>query len=74
MNRGKQANNTCGYKGVQFINRSNKYGAQIKVGTQRVWLGSFETPELAAKAYNDAALKYFGEFAFQNNLPNFSPL
>jgi hypothetical protein len=31
-------------------------------------LGYFATEEEAAKVYNDAAIKYFGEFAWLNEL------
>lgn len=33
-------------------------------------LGRFKTQEQAAKAYNEAALKYHGEFALLNQIPN----
>lgn len=48
------------YKGVSKF--GNKYMAKIA----NRYLGLFETPELAAIAYNEAAKKYFGEFAYLN--------
>jgi hypothetical protein len=40
--------------------------ARICVNYKEIGLGFFSTPQEAAKAYNDAALKYFGEFAYLN--------
>lgn len=54
------------YKGV--IRSKKLFVAQIGVKGKNLRLGSFETIEEAAKAYNEAALKYFGEFARLNNI------
>jgi hypothetical protein len=70
-NCGIRSNNTSGYKGVTKATgrRKNKpWTAQIKVNYKRIHLGYFETKESAALAYNEAALKYFGEFAKLNEL------
>jgi hypothetical protein len=61
-------------KGV-YQTSSGKYAAAIGAGekkadgkSRRIYLGSFDTPELAANAYDDAALRYFGEHAATNLL------
>lgn len=55
--------NKSGFKGVHFHAASKLWASQIQVNTRKIWLGSFETPELAYKAYCEAAVKYHGEFA-----------
>ncbi len=46
--------------------RGNSYGVRIRVNDKEHWLGSFNNPKDAARAYNHAAIKYFGEFACLN--------
>jgi hypothetical protein len=65
MNRRKRKG-TSPYKGV--IKRGQKFEAHIKIPEKRLYLGIFVTQELAAQAYNRAAVKYFGEFANLNNI------
>lgn len=60
-NRGKTIKNTSGYKGVMAS--SGKWMAQIKVHRCVIRLGVFESPEDAARVYDEAARKYHGEFA-----------
>lgn len=52
------------YKGVYA--RRGHYCALIRTESRRIYLGSFLAPELAALAYDAAALRYFGEFAATN--------
>lgn len=61
-------NNTSGYKGVIFRKDTKKWQGQIMVNRKHKSLGSYKNKIDAAKAYNDAALKYFGEFARINIL------
>ena len=61
-------NNTTGFKGVQFNKIQNRYYAQITVNKKNIYLGSFIDPIDAAKAYNEAAIKYKGEFANLNKI------
>lgn len=53
--------NTTGIKGVST--KGNKFIASIYYNYRKKHLGMFETKELAAKAYADAADELFGEFA-----------
>jgi hypothetical protein len=68
QNRDKQINNTSGYKGVTWHKQCNKWLAQINHKGKHYSLGLFETKEAAAKAYNEAALTYFGEYARINHV------
>jgi hypothetical protein len=60
------AKNTSGYRGVSFCVRDKIWKAQIQVEEKGMRLGSFHNPIDAAKAYDVAALAYFGEFARLN--------
>jgi hypothetical protein len=66
MNRGMQANNTSGFKGVSKNYKNNKWTgkwvANICKNGQRRYLGLFPTAELAYAAYVKAATELHGEF------------
>lgn len=56
--------NPSGYKGVTWRDRIKKpWLSKIRVDGIRINLGSFATAEEAAKAYEEACLKYHGKFA-----------
>lgn len=59
----KQSNNTSGFKGVYKISRGQGWYAMITVDGNQIFLGNFDTPELAHTAYCQAARKYHGNFA-----------
>lgn len=63
INRGKNKNNTSGYKGVIWYEPTHKWIAQIMVNGKHICIGYFKTKELAHEAYCKAAKKYFGEYA-----------
>jgi hypothetical protein len=69
-NRNKRIDrrSTTGYKGVVKIKKNGYYRASIMNNKKRKHLGIFKTPESAALAYDEAAKKYYGEFA-RLNLP-----
>lgn len=64
QNCGKHSDNECGYKGV--AKNRKKFSAKIHVNGKKIHLGSFATPEEAARAYDARALQEFGEFAKTN--------
>lgn len=68
INKTKQKNNTSGYKGVCWHKNRQKWMAQISIRGIKKNLGYYFTKTQAAKAYNKAALKYYGEFAYLNEL------
>ena len=71
INRGAQKNNKSGYKGVSFISigkRKKRWRAVIGVKGRYIGIGNYKTKEEAALAYNEAAINYFGEFAYLNNI------
>jgi len=70
MNTGKGKNNTSGYKGVNWNCSHKAWIARIMTGNKHIFLGDYETPLDAARAYNVAAIKYHGEFARLNILPD----
>jgi len=65
-NKNPQKNNTSGYRGVHLRKDSGKWRAYIVVNRLRHHLGSFIKREDAITAYNNAALKYYGEYAKLN--------
>ena len=68
MNRGKQSNNTSGYKGVSWCRSINKWQSRIAVNKKIINLGSFSCPYMASLSYNEAAKKYHSSFAFKKLL------
>lgn len=62
-NRGKNSNNTSGFKGAHWNTATGRWKSAIRVDRKDVFLGYFDTPEEAHKAYCAAAAKYHGEFA-----------
>ena len=63
QNRGKQCNNTSGFKGVYWHKHSKKYRACIGVGRKQIALGYFLNPSDAHAAYCEAADLIYGEFS-----------
>lgn len=62
----KDTSSSSVYKGVFLIKRDNVYTAAIRYENNLIYLGRFKNEANAAKAYNEAAIKYFGEFARLN--------
>mgnify|MGYP003394577432 CR=1 FL=1 len=67
-NRKVPCNNHSGYLGVSWCRRDHRWRATIKCDGVFYSLGYFHSPEDAARAYNKAAMWYFGEFANLNEV------
>lgn len=65
-NRRKHKTTNTNFKGIGWVEESNKWYARITVNKKKVWLGYFDNETDAANAYNEAAKIYFGEFALLN--------
>ena len=62
-------NNTSGYRGVHFVTRDQKWLATLRIDGKQVCVGRFHTPLEAAQAYNEAAIRHYGQSARLNDLP-----
>lgn len=68
MNIRIQKNNTSKVTGVVFDKARNKWKAQIGVNYKNIVLGRFDTKEEAIHARQEAEKKYFGEFAYSEEV------
>lgn len=69
MNRPMPKNNTSGFKGVTWDKEKNKWEVRLQIKTperRNLFLGRFKDKHEAAKVYDQAALKHYGEFAHLN--------
>ena len=66
MNRGPARDGTSALKGVSWSSWFGLWAAQIMVGGRNHDLGRFEKEGDAARAYDEAARRMHGEFAYLN--------
>lgn len=62
----KKTDASSKYKGVYWHTRDLVWGAQIETSEKNLYLGSFNSEEEAARAYDTKARELFGEFAAPN--------
>ena len=67
--RRDKSKNSSPFRGVCFRKHRTRCSAQITVNGKSICLGSFDSEIDAAKAYDNAAKKYHGEFARLNFTP-----
>jgi hypothetical protein len=68
-NRNRRAKAGKQFKGIYYRGAEspkNPWRATITINRKSIYLGVFSTPEEAARAYDRAAVKYFGEFRLLN--------
>lgn len=61
------------FRGVGWYKRNSCWRAELVVMHKQFHLGYFQNEEEAAKAYDEAAIKHFGDFA-SLNFPTISPV
>ena len=62
-NRKAPINNTSGIKGVYFDKSRSKWVAELKANNKKIFIGRFNSIELAEIAINNARKQYHREFA-----------
>jgi len=66
MNARISKNNKSGYKGVSWCTAKSRWAVYIGKNSKGKFLGYYDDPRDAAVVYNNAASKYYGEFAVLN--------
>ena len=67
-NMNSNKNTRSVFKGIYWHKQNHKWCAHIKAEGKSIYLGTYDSETEAAKAYDKAAHKYFGEYA-NLNLP-----
>lgn len=60
--------NKYGYRGISYNTSKNRWKAKIRAQGKRYYSRDYKTKEEAARAYNQMALKWHGEFAILNEV------
>lgn len=68
MNKDKCKNNNSGFKGVKLTKATGKWQATVQVNYKSIYLGTFETAELASKAYDKSANGLHNDFYYKHSV------
>lgn len=69
-NRVSNKTSSSKYLGVSICRTRNKWKSQLMINKKHVFSKRFNTELEAAAAYNEQAIKFFGEFANLNQIPS----
>ena len=58
--------NTSGFKGITWIEKRNKWCTSVKIKNKSIYLGSFDTKEEAAKAYDIYVITAYNKGIIEN--------
>lgn len=67
-NQKNRVDSVSGFKGVTWVKSLKRWRAMIRINNVLRHLGVFTDKQEAAKAYNRAAVEYFGSFACLNKI------
>ena len=62
-NKTKRANTSSKYKGVHFNKKMLKWQANLRTNGKTYHIGCYNNEQDAARAYDEKAIEFFGEFA-----------
>ena len=65
-NRGPRPGLSSAFKGVRWHKKEKRWMVEITIDGKQKHIGCFVDEELAARAYDAAAVKYHGDFAWVN--------
>lgn len=68
FNKSSEKNSTSKFKGVHFHKKNRNWRAMITFNGNKKHIGCYSNEQEAATAYNEWAVKLFGEFANLNNI------
>ena len=68
MNKRLQKNNTSGYPGVYWRERSKSWEVWVTVNKKRIFVKGTKDFDVACKARDEAVKKYYGEYAYDYSM------